>query len=273
LPSTCIVHACRLAAFSHREGPLGMKWIVEPHCKLGYLPLAGNLKDRSPCRQFIKGWSHLIAREVIACLPRFGGAQRQLLPDGPNAPRWDPLRRHPPAAAGSAQPGGPPARVVYLLRDVAHAAAGALADAAAGWGGGAASGGRLGLLEQCARAGCLLPLALEHLAGEVGDGALGVAGAAPRVKRPVGVPCAREGVCVGGESGGGAADLGQGGGGGLERAGLRSYARAGADFLLLRHHFDQWAAAARSGAFQARLDAPVLDSRRTAQAFQRNGPR
>jgi hypothetical protein len=83
-----------------------------------------------------------------------------------------------------------------------------------------------GLLEQCARAGCLVNLALElRSAASTGIGPWGALGCA--------------------ESGGG----GGGGGGGLA---LDWYAAGAADFLLLQQHFVGWAAAARAGALQER---------------------
>ena len=155
-------------------------------------------------------------------------------PPPPGQPAWNPHRRHPPVSAAAGRPGGPPARVVYVLCDAAHAAAAALAPPR--WREGAEAGrpgdppsrwadgwGGLGLLGQCVRAGCLMGLALELYAASGGGGGGGGHSGA------------------GGDCGG---------------AALGWYAVGAAAFLLLQHHFVGWANAARTGAFQARLLPP-----------------
>ncbi len=140
-------------------------------------------------------------------------------------PEWNVHRRHPPFGAGAGLPGGPPARVVYVLHDAVYAATAALVPPHHGGQGAAAGESHMGwangggILGQCARAGCLLSLALEVLeavkdnGSESGDGMV--------------EDCSDSGTALG------------------------WYAVGGADFLLLQHHFTSWADAARTGAFQA----------------------
>ncbi len=154
--------------------------------------------------------------EEIMGYPLTHAASPQPAP-APGQPAWNPLRRLPPAGSGADRPGGPPARVVYVLRDAAHAAAAALAtphrDGSWGEDGVLGEQGEWeGLLRHCAQAGCLMSHALEHLAG--------------------------------GASGGG-------GGEAKEVTALRRFADGGAEFLLIQSHFAGWAEAARAGKFQA----------------------
>ena len=125
--------------------------------------------------------------------------------------------------------------MVYLLHSTADAASRALGERGL-------RGSGDGLMEHCARAGCLLGHTLEYLSC-CSDGLDRPRGRVPEYdsgsENMTGVECS---------------------GRGWERepgpaSGLAKYAAMGVDFLQLRHHFDQWAAAADSGAFQECLRA------------------
>ena len=121
---------------------------------------------------------------------------------------------------------GPPRRVVYLLRDPSRAVASVLAAASGAEGPGG------GLVGHCALAGCLLPLALEHLASKEFRNARD----ASSQDRLHGINNYTATMIHNGCS--------------EEDRRLALYAAGGVEFFLLRHHFDQWAAAARSGLFE-----------------------
>ena len=156
-------------------------------------------------------------------------------PPTPGWPAWNPHRRYPSCAVAAAgRPGGPPAKVVYVLRDAARAAIAALTTQQQGTGPGSledpatnCNGSRwagserdLGLLGQCVRAGCLVSLALElYAAANSVDGN--------------DAECSSVGLA------------------------LPWYAAGAADFLLLQHHFDSWIAAARASTFQAPSPIPL----------------
>ena len=143
-------------------------------------------------------------------------------------PRWNNLRRKPPNGMNASIDVRPPLRIVYLLRDPVRAVASVLAAAHV------AEDTDGGLIGHCALAGCLLPFALEYLASvagcndsdahtdDVSHNATNVHGKHDRCSSQISVEDRR----------------------------LGHYAVGGVDFLLLQHHFDQWAAAARTGAFQ-----------------------
>jgi hypothetical protein len=110
-----------------------------------------------------------------------------------------------------------------------------------------------GLVGHCALAGCLLPLALEHLAS-VAPGRIAVAdrdNSSNRVMRNSKRRGSLQVDDLSGEHSCGGRESEQNRNGGM-------YAPGWVDFLLPQHHFQQWASAARSGAFQELLSASSL---------------
>jgi hypothetical protein len=97
------------------------------------------------------------------------------------------------------------------------------------------------LIRHCARAGCLLAHAFEHLV--YGDNLTNNSGSS------ISNPCEDDVGSVP-EFGRNKTDVDEKHLQGSCCCGLARYAAMGVDFLLLRHHFNRWAAAASSGAFQ-----------------------